>query len=277
MSVQYRELVRELEFAINHDQLTVAFQPIVEMTGSSIVAYEALCRWSHPAFGTISPEVFIPTAEKSGLIHCLGLAVLKQAARFAHTVPSSVSIAVNLSPRQLERPAMANRLLSVITEEGLQPSRFDFEVTETVVLKCNDTTLKNLRALKDSGGRVSLDDFGTGYSSLSLLQLALFDTIKIDKTFVQNVFSSDASGRMVGALIGFAQALSLEVTAEGVEDAETSSFLKSRGCDFAQGYLFGRPEIPASRQRSVGTTNPAERNVSTGSRRTGACGWRWWR
>jgi len=117
-------------------------------------------------------------------------------------------------------------------------------VTETTVLKCNETTIRNLKVLQDAGCRVALDDFGTGYSSLSHLRLSLFDTIRIDKSFVREIAPSSSGAAMVEALIAFAKALTLEVTAEGVEDVETAAFLRRVGCNFGQGFLFGKPKVP---------------------------------
>lgn len=222
------------------DQLEVYYQPLYAPHSGTIKGAEALVRWHHPVLGTISPAIFVPIAESSGLIEPLGEWVLEEACRTAVDWPLPL-LSVNVSAVQLRNCSFAATVFSILERTGFDPRRLEIEVTETGFIENATHCRPNLQAMRARGVKVALDDFGTGYSSLTHLQQFDVDRIKIDKSFVSNIQAGDAGSPLIRAILDLAGASGLEVTAEGVETALQSEFLSKAGCDTLQGFLLARP------------------------------------
>ncbi len=235
-----RALQHDLRGAMAHDELTLHYQPQARVDGE-IIGFEALARWEHPVRGMISPGVFIPLAEESGLIVEIGEVLLRQACREAASWPKPLNIAINLSAVQFRTGDLAALVHGILLETGLAPSRLALEITESVLIGDFARGVGILRRLKNLGVRIAMDDFGTGYSSLSYLQAFPFDKIKIDRSFVANLDKNPQSAAIIRAVIGLGRGLSLPVIAEGVETPEQLEFLAQEACDEVQGYLIGKP------------------------------------
>ena len=237
-------LDNRLRQAIMQNELEMYYQPIIDLASRKIIAAEALMRWNDSELGPISPDEFIPLAERNGLIHSLGEYALEQACTDAVEWQSiyPVNIAVNFSSVQFR---YCDELLKIIQNTlqitGLAANKLDIEVTESLLINQNEELFNMLKMLKNSGIQLSIDDFGTGYSSLSYLQKFSFSKLKIDRAFIKNMETSDADKALVTAIIAMAKALGLSVVAEGVEDEWQASALQQNQCQFAQGYLFSRP------------------------------------
>jgi diguanylate cyclase (GGDEF)-like protein len=236
-----RKLVEnELRAAIGNDELSVAYQPIVNNSGETVVGVEALCRWHHPKRGEIEPSEFIPIAENSGLIIALGERVLRRACLDAKAWPN-LTIAVNVSPLQFRRIDFVDVVERILAETGFDPTRLELEVTESTLLGNVDTAELAMFRLKALGVGLVLDDFGTGYSSLLYLRRFPFDKLKIDKSFVLAIEKAADAAAIVHAVVSLGRGLGMKVTAEGVETAEQHLFLRAAGVHTMQGYRFGRP------------------------------------
>ena len=222
------------------DQLSVAFQPLLDLRTGAVTGAEALVRWIHPELGQVSPAQFIPVAEGSGLIEPLGEFVLRTAcamgARF-----HGMRVAVNISPVQLRNPRFAERLFDLLLETGMRPTDLEIEITEGILLDDEDVVAGSLRTFRGAGIRIALDDFGTGYSSLNYLKRYPVDCIKIDRSFVSQLEDGSVSVAIVQAMVTLAHALGIEVTAEGVETDQQRSILHRLGCNTLQGYLLSPP------------------------------------
>lgn len=245
-------MARDLREAIEHDALDVYYQPIVNAHDRATIAVEALARWRHPEVGMISPGLFIPIAEESGLIGQLGMLVLRRACVDAARWPAHVQVAVNVSSLQLMQPGFADRVSDVLASTGLAPSRLQIEITESVLLERDRSTLEELRRLHTLGVTFALDDFGTGYASLANLKVVPLDKVKIDKCFVDDICDDRQSVAIVGAVVALARGLGIVVTAEGVETEAQATALSALGVGTMQGYLFGRP-APVAEQGSPGS------------------------
>jgi EAL domain-containing protein (putative c-di-GMP-specific phosphodiesterase class I) len=235
-----KHVENDLRTAIEKDELFVAYQPIVNTSGETLVGVEALCRWNHPLQGAISPTEFIPIAEDSGLIIPLGEQVLRRACTEAKAWPS-LTLSVNVSPLQFRRADFVDVVERILHETGFNPARLELEVTESTLLGNVDTAELSMRRLKTIGVRLALDDFGTGYSSLLYLRRFPFDKLKIDKSFVHSIEKSADAAAIVHAVVSLGRGLGMKVTAEGVETAEQHLFLRAAGAHSMQGYRFGRP------------------------------------
>ncbi|WP_181706151.1 bifunctional diguanylate cyclase/phosphodiesterase [Chthonobacter rhizosphaerae] len=241
-----RLLEAELMTAIGTSQLELHYQPIMNLATGRITAYEALLRWVHPRLGAISPAEFIPVAEESGLIYELGRWVLEQACRDAVGWPRGLQVAVNLSPAQFLGDDIASTVRRALALSGLPPERLELEITESVLLRDSEATVKVLDAFDALGISIAMDDFGTGYSSLGYLRRFPFDTIKIDQSFVRDLAVSADCRAIVTAIVGLGFSLGIATTAEGVETEEQLTLLKALGCTMAQGYAIGRPRALAA-------------------------------
>ncbi len=235
----------DLRRALDRDELRVHYQPIVSLATGVIGDFEALARWEHPERGLLSPAEFIPMAEESGLVVELGDRVLalacEQAARWRLEHPQTpVGISVNVSARQLADHEFPARVASVLERTGLPATSLRLEVTETTLVEEHQWSVDNFARLKGFGVGVVLDDFGTGFSSLGYLRRFPFDLLKIDRSFIDQI-SNRTNAAIVTAVIGIAEALELEVVAEGVETKSQLAAVKALGCHHAQGYLFSRP------------------------------------
>ena len=236
-----RNLARELRQAIIDEDLVVHYQPQARASDGEILGFEALVRWRHPVRGMIPPLDFIPLAEETGLILPLGEWVLRKSCAEAAAWDRPLSIAVNLSPLQLNQPNLAQLVHEILIETGLSPMRLELEVTESALFKDYQRALDNLRRLKALGVRIAMDDFGTGFSSLSTLQSFPFDKIKVDKSFVENIHRDERATVIVKAVLGLGRSLDIPVVAEGVETDEQLQFLRGEACAEVQGYAIGRP------------------------------------
>jgi diguanylate cyclase (GGDEF)-like protein len=231
---------RDLRSALQSgDQLSVVYQPLYASETKELTGVEALVRWDHPQTGPIPPATFIPIAEEMGLIEPLGEWVLAEACRAARDWP--VTVSVNVSAVQLRNPHFANRVLGIISEEGMSPERLELEITETALLEHAPEVTTNLRFLRSFGVRVALDDFGTGYSSFSHLREFEVDRVKIDRTFVDKIDTDQGGSAIIRAIVDLARSSGLQTTAEGVETDEQRDFLTTIGCNDLQGYLMSRP------------------------------------
>lgn len=234
-----------LRKALENRELSLNFQPIVETATGRLVGAEALLRWDHPTLGRVPPDKFIPLAEESGLIISIGEWVLETAcaaaARWNRALGQKLSIAINVSPRQFRDQSFVDTVLRIIDRHELPGSQLELEITERLLLDNTLETYEILNALDQRGVRLSVDDFGTGYSALSYLKSYPFDSLKIDRTFVKDVNTEAEDAALVTAIITMAHSLGLKVIGEGVEDTAQLHFLRTKGCDYAQGYFYSRP------------------------------------
>ena len=237
-----RRLEAGLREAIAAGELELHFQPIIELENREVIRAEALLRWCHGGRGVIPPTEFIPVAEDTGLIVPLGAWAIEQACLAAASWPERVSVAVNLSPVQFDKPGLVEAVASALAASGLNASRLELEITELVLLQDNAKNLAVLDRLSDLGVSIALDDFGTGYSSLSYLQRFGFDRIKIDHSFIKSINRNAGSLKIVRSIVMLAHSLGLMVTAEGVETDEQFAAVRGEGCDDVQGYYIGTPQ-----------------------------------
>jgi diguanylate cyclase (GGDEF)-like protein len=241
-----RQIEVDLREAIEHKELELHYQPIVNVRGNVVSGFEALARWRHPAKGMVPPAVFIPVAEDSGLIVPLGEWALMEACRNAAQWPGDLKVAVNLSPVQFTAPNLFETIEQTLAKTGLAPHRLELEITERIFMENSENTLATLRRIKELGVRIAMDDFGTGYSSLSYLRSFPFDKIKVDRAFVSDLSERNEHVVIVQAVVSIARALGMTTTAEGVETEAQHQFLAALGCDEVQGYLFS-PAVPVER------------------------------
>lgn len=252
-----RSLELDLRRALAREEFEVYYQPQVDPKSGAYQGAEALVRWLHPTRGMVSPDNFIPLCEELGLIGALGEWVLRAACQEAMYWPNHVSVAVNLSPMQLRDGNLAAVVETVLRETNLPPSRLELEITESALLREDETTYRTLHALRAMGVCISMDDFGTGYSSLSYLQRFPFTKIKIDQSFVRQVPHNQNAVAIVQAITSLAAKLRMTVTVEGVETLEQRAFTVAEGCDQIQGYLISRPVQQSAIRRLLTTTTKA--------------------
>jgi EAL domain-containing protein (putative c-di-GMP-specific phosphodiesterase class I)/CheY-like chemotaxis protein len=264
--IERRRLVaEELRHALEKRQLTVHYQPLVDIASRRVVSLEALLRWQHPQLGSVSPGEFIPVAEKTGLIVPIGEFVLRtvceQSVRWERADVPVVRVAVNLSAVQLEHRPLWEFVHATLRETGMPPERLALELTESVVIKNARHHAQALQRLRNDGVCIQMDDFGTGYSSLSCLKELPIDTLKIDRSFVSQLATSSTDEAIVSAILTMARSLRLRVVAEGVETPAQLEVLGRHGCEFAQGFYFCRP-LPADQCREL-LVDLAERSSFT--------------
>jgi diguanylate cyclase (GGDEF)-like protein/PAS domain S-box-containing protein len=241
-TVSRLELETDLWWALRRNELSLVYQPIFEVGGRDLRGFEALLRWNHPARGPVAPSDFIPLAEAAGLIHEIGRWVLEEACREWSSWGLGTAgpyLSVNVSPRQLARPDLADTLAAVLAQTGVPAAALRLELTESALMTDRAGIGGILHVLRDSGVRVAVDDFGTGYSSLSSLHTLPVDILKIDRSFVERLASG--GDETVRSILTLARAHGLSVVAEGVETEDQLEALKAYGCDEAQGYLLGLP------------------------------------
>ncbi len=231
----------DLRAAIASKQFHLAFQPLINVKDQRLVGFEALLRWNHPQRGLVPPNVFIPVAEETGLMPAIGDWVVDEACRAAASWPEPLTVALNISPKQIAFPALPNVVSECLARYKLPGNRIELEVTEGVFLGDKGTTLDVLKRLRSLGVGIALDDFGTGYSSIGYLNKAVFHKLKIDGSFVREAGSRPENVAIIQSIVQLAKSFRMSVTAEGVETAEEFERMRDLGCDTVQGYLFGRP------------------------------------
>jgi EAL domain-containing protein (putative c-di-GMP-specific phosphodiesterase class I) len=242
-------LKEELRLAIERDELTLYFQPIVDLDTGRLVAEEALVRWEHPRRGLVGPSEFVPLAEETGLILSLGQYVLEEACQQARrwearraASDEEVAVHVNLSAVELRDPDLVGRVQQTLADAQVDPRSLVFEITETVLLDDSERVSTAIGELRALGVRFALDDFGTGYSSLSYLHTLPFDMLKIAKSFVDGLARGGREASFVRMIIELARTLGVTVIAEGIETQEQVDALVILECDLGQGFHLGRPE-----------------------------------
>jgi diguanylate cyclase (GGDEF)-like protein len=234
-------LEADLRVAIDAGQIEPYYQPVVALPGQTVTGFEVLARWRHPEHGLLMPSAFIPVAEETGMIGDLSYLILRRACLDARAWPNHLQLAVNIAPQQFQDSELALRILAILTETGFQAHRLEVEITETAIVQDLEATRATLGALQALGVRVALDDFGTGYSSLYHLRELRFDKLKIDRSYVDSIAEDHERAKLVDAIIKLGNSLGLVTTAEGIETKTSVDWLASQGCDFGQGYLFGKP------------------------------------
>ena len=256
-----RVLEFELRHALERNQLYLEYQPVVDANGdNNITGFEALLRWKNPKFGNVSPAKFIPVAEDARLIVPIGTWVLRQACKDAMSWPDSTKVAVNISVDQLTSANFMDMVVTALHDSGLPAWRLELEVTESIFLRDGGHTVQILDRLRKMGIKLSLDDFGTGYSSLGYLRNIRFDTIKVDRSFVQGAAKGKAESiAIIRAVVALSDALDITTTAEGVETEAEMLMIQQMGCTKIQGYYFGRPMAFAD---SIALFSGDQRNVA---------------
>lgn len=234
-------IVNDLRRAMEDEQFTLNYQPIFDRDKNRVTGVEALLRWTCPTRGAVSPGIFIPIAEASGLIDEIGLWVLRRACHDAAEMPQNLRVAVNLSARQFADPELAAHIQDALDNSGLDPDRLELELTETAALADPAHTRRTMMLLREMGVRMAIDDFGTGYASLSALRSLPFSKLKIDREFVTGVEDAPGSQAICSAMIALANGLDIEVLAEGTETPGEVAWLADAGCHLFQGFHFARP------------------------------------
>lgn len=242
-------LEQDLRHAIERDEFTLHYQPIVDLGRGRALGGEALIRWNHPEKGLVPPGLFIPAAEETGLIDRIGLWVLREACRqtgeWKDAGRPDLRVSVNLSARQFLDPDLKRHVREAVEGSGIAPDQLEIELTETAAMTDHELSRRVLGMLRDLGVRIAVDDFGTGYASMSYLRKLPFDKLKIDREFVRDVHDLPESQAICSAVLALAGGLGLEVLAEGTETEQEVRFLETRGCALFQGFYFGKPQ-PAS-------------------------------
>ena len=247
----------ELRRAISGEELRLHYQPIVAVDDGALFGVEALVRWEHPERGLVPPADFVPLAEETGAIVPLGRWVIAEACRQAgqwRLEWPALRLSVNLSTRQLADPELVDSVSAGLTASGLPAADLTLEITESVLMQEVESFVEALDALKALGVRLGLDDFGTGYSSLGYLRRFPLDVLKLDRSFVSELGVDPAADSIIAAVIDMAQALGMQVIAEGVESEAQLASLRRLGCQLAQGYLFARPLPPPALAEFVAAT-----------------------
>jgi diguanylate cyclase (GGDEF)-like protein len=238
------ELLRDLRLALSRSQLELYYQPKVHAPSAQVTGVEALLRWHHPQRGTISPTVFIPLAERNGLINAIGAWVIDEACRQARAWRDQglrMRVAINLSAQQLRQRELPQRIAAALDKHQINPDLLTCEITESVAMEDTEATLRFFNELDAVGVHISIDDFGSGYSSLAYLRKLPAGELKIDRSFVMDLATSEEARKIAAAVVQLAQALKLKVVAEGVETDEQFQILRQLGCDELQGFLFAKP------------------------------------
>jgi diguanylate cyclase (GGDEF)-like protein/PAS domain S-box-containing protein len=231
----------DLRSALASKQFHLVYQPLINARTQKLVGFEALIRWNHPQRGNVPPNVFIPVAEEAGLMTAIGDWVIDEACRAAASWPDPITVALNISPKQIVAPALPNTVSEALGRYKLPGNRIELEVTEGVFLGDNGSTLDVLKRLRALGVGIALDDFGTGYSSIGYLNKAVFHKLKIDGSFVREAGTRPENVAIIQSIVQLAKSFRMSITAEGVETAEDFERMRELGCDTIQGYLFGRP------------------------------------
>ena len=241
LATEYGGLETALRKAIDNEGLHLHYQPQIDLRTRRIVGFEALARWDLAGRGSVSPNVFIPVAEKIGLIVPLGAWVLRRACTDTLRGADDIMIAVNVAPQQLRVEGFVDMVADVLAKSGLKATRLELEITETAPLYDDEAILTVLRKLAIIGVRVSMDDFGTGNTGLGYLHKFHFDRLKIDQSFVSKLGDGKEAELIVNAIVELSVSLNLQTVAEGIETEQQAAILRSMNCSVGQGFLFGLP------------------------------------
>jgi len=259
-------LEQDLTRALANLEFELHYQPQIDLTSGAVIGVEALLRWNHATRGLISPAEFIPLLEDTGLILAVGDWVLTSACRQGRKWLDAglppMNIAVNLSPLQFNQPDLALRIEHILAETGFSPSHLELEITEGVLIDNIEEAIRTLKTLHANGIRVSIDDFGTGYSSLSYLKRFPIDSLKIDRSFVRDIHNDANSAAIAAAIIAMAEALNLNVIAEGVESMAQLELLRQQRCNHAQGFFIATPKPVAEIEEWLAGDRPKESAAS---------------
>lgn len=244
--VESVKIANQFKEALDAGDLSLHYQPIIDLTSGEVLGFEALMRWIHKEQGFISPGLFIPIAEKSGLIVEASKWALRESCAALKRISAATGndrlhMSVNFSSHDFVEEDFVSNVLRTTGEAGIDPARIKLEITERLLIQQPDNAKATLQACRDHGIGISIDDFGTGYSSLSYLYYFPIDTLKIDQSFVRALFREDRSLELVKSIIGLGKNLGMAIVAEGVEHGEEARLLQDMGCDTAQGYYFARP------------------------------------
>ncbi|KQS75238.1 hypothetical protein ASG25_21040 [Rhizobium sp. Leaf384] len=261
MFLHDQAMARDLKVAIETNGLSLNYQPLMCIDGKTVTGVEALLRWEHGDHGLVSPEVFVPMAEKNGLMGELGDWVLRNALTDARAWPD-VTTSINLSVLQFANPDFAETVLTLTREMGVSPDKIEFEITETAM--ANDTALflAQVEILRLAGFRFALDDFGSGYASIGYLSRLNFHKLKIDRSFVSALTTKPDADKMIRSIVSLGLAMGLTITAEGVEDVIQHDILKAVGCDQLQGFLFHRPCSRSELEKILSRARPGRQNAA---------------
>lgn len=243
-ALEKKQVEAALRKAVEAGELTVAYQPIVKATDLSLASLEVLVRWNSKEFGNISPSLFIPVAEDTGLIHDIGKFVVSRACEDLANWPG-VKLSVNVSPVQLRDPNFANDLRAILDRYGVEPSVFELELTEGILVSNPTIAKRKLAMLKEYGFRLSLDDFGTGFSSIGYLRQFPFGKLKLDRSFVREIGINPTANALIQSVVSLGDAMELEVVAEGIETEEQLTLLRLVQCEYIQGFFVSKP-MPAA-------------------------------
>ncbi len=253
-SEKQMQITNQLRYALDREELSLFYQPKIDIIKGRLFGAEALLRWHNPELGDISPAIFIPLAEKMGFINEMGSWVLEQACREAKKwqqfTDERLQVSVNVSPQQFRTGGLFEAVNDALESSGLERNRLELEITESLLLQDSDIPMTILQNLHDHGVTLALDDFGTGYSSLSYLKRFPLQVLKIDRSFVHDLEENESSKGLVEAIIAMAHSLKLKIVAEGVETEEQLDFLRSRNVTIIQGYLFS-PPVSAQKFRTL--------------------------
>jgi len=262
------ELQMDLSLAVERDEFFLAYQPIFEIDTGAVVGVEALLRWHHPSRGVVMPDEFIPILEESGQILTVGQQVLHRACQQAaewRGAGYDLSMSVNVSPRQLDSPGIVSDITEALEASGLDPHRLVVEITENTLMRDPASTVERISQLKALGISVAVDDFGTGYSSLAYLRRFPVDILKIDRSFIASMTSSERSSALIHSLVQLGKSLGLDTVAEGIEEPQQLEQLRDEQCDTGQGFLYAKPLSPQELEAFLSThiVAPAPRKATS--------------
>jgi len=253
------QIETELREALKRDEFELYYQPKVRLEDQQFTGVECLIRWEHPTRGLLGPNEFIEIAEDTGVIVDMGSWVIEQACKAARIFRAehseSFQVALNISPRQFRDPNLITTIRRCLREANLPPEALEIEITETMLMQDIEAATQTVQRLHDIGTSLAIDDFGTGYSSLMYLKKFPIDTVKVDRSFVMDIPVSEDDMAITSAVIAMAHQLKMSVVAEGVETHAQRDFLVEHDCEYAQGYLFGKP-LPMDKIRDLLTCGP---------------------
>jgi diguanylate cyclase (GGDEF)-like protein len=265
-ALEKKQLEKALRKGLDMGELSVVYQPIVRASNQSLVTLEVLVRWTSAELGSVSPVSFIPVAEETGLIHEIGRFVVTQACQDLFRWPG-LKVAVNISPAQLRDPNFVEDLRELVERNGCKPDQFELELTEGILVSNPAIAKRKLESLKALGFSLSIDDFGTGFSSIGYLRQFPFDKLKIDRSFVREIGISSTANALIQALVSLGDAMSVAVTAEGIETKDQLSLLRIIQCEFIQGYYISKPITAAEMTDFIIRTGNPEGDLAPDQRR----------